>query len=76
MGAIKVEKFNMDIIEIVNMFKSVPGYVWIILAITIIVLFGQRKVWEFETKFSSERIGHGEVEIECTSSKLGKKTEH
>jgi len=63
----------MEIIEIVNMFKSVPGYVWIILAITIIVLFGQRKVWEFEMKFSSKGVGHGEVEIECTSSKLNKK---
>ena len=63
----------MDLPEVINFLKAIPVYVWVILAIVVVIIFGQRKIWEFEVKFSAEGIGYGEVEIECTSSKFSKK---
>jgi len=62
----------MELLDIVSFLKMIPVYIWVIFAIIIVIIFGQRKVWEFEAKFFSNGIGRGEVEIECTSSKFNK----
>ena len=63
----------MEITEIINLLKEVPIWAWIIFAIVITILFGDRELWEYEARFHDEAIGHGEFEIECKGRKNRKR---
>jgi hypothetical protein len=63
----------MEIVEIINLLKEVPIWAWVILAIIITILFGDRELWEYEARFHDESVGHGELEIECKGRKNRKR---
>jgi len=61
-------------VEVMHWLEGVPTWGWVVLVIVILIIFGDRKCWEYEVKFSLvEGIGHGEVEIEAYTNKLSKK---
>ena len=60
--------------QTMSFLESIPGWGWVIIVIVMIIIFGDRKVWEFEVNFSLvEGVGHGEIEFESVSSKFSKK---
>jgi len=62
------------VVELMHWLEGVPTWGWVILVVVILIIFGDRKCWEYEVKFSLvEGIGHGEVEIEAYTNKLSKK---
>jgi hypothetical protein len=63
----------MEITEIINLLKEVPIWAWIIFAIVITILFGDRELWEYEARFNDQNVGHGEFEIECKGRKNRKR---
>jgi len=66
----------MDMNEILNFLLNVPVWAWIILAIIIVIIFGDRKRWEYEVKILFPAgIGRGEIEIEAVGNKIFKKRE-
>ena len=66
----------MEINEILNFLKDVPVWGWIIVAIIILIIFGDRKRWEYEVKvLFPAGIGRGEIEIESVGNKIFKKRE-
>ena len=55
----------MELTSIIDLFQSVPFFVWIILIFIILALFSDKQLWEYEAKFIfQEGIGGGELEIE------------
>ncbi len=55
----------MDINPIIEVIQTIPFFVWIILGVFILFLFGDKQLWEYEVKFPfKEDIGRGEIEIE------------
>jgi len=66
----------MDINEIINFLKDVPTWGWVVFAIVILILFGDRECWEYEVKFSFiDGSGNGEIEIESVGNKIFKNRE-
>ena len=64
----------MEINEIINNLKEIPTWGWFILAVIIVILFGDRKRWEYEVNISFiDNFGHGEIEIEASGNKLFKR---
>ncbi|MFW5432045.1 MAG: hypothetical protein ACKE5M_07060 [Methylophilaceae bacterium] len=60
----------MELTEIINFFKDLPFWGWIILFFVYVFIFGDRKLWEYEVKFPLEAgIGRGEIEFECFKKK-------
>lgn len=50
-----------------------PVWVWVILFFVLAVLFGDKKLWEYEVKFPFKQgIGRGEIEIEGMKKKGNK----
>lgn len=45
---------------------SIPLYVWFIAGFLILLMLGDRKLWDYEAKFPlNPGVGRGEIEIEC-----------
>lgn len=66
----------MEINEFLNFLKDVPVWGWIIGAIIILIIFGDRKRWEYEVKILFPAgTGRGEIEIESVGNKIFKKRE-
>ncbi len=60
----------MEFTDIITFFKELPFWGWIILFFLYVFIFGDRKQWEYEVKFSKEAgIGRGEIELECLKKK-------
>ncbi len=60
----------MEFAEIINFFKDMPFWGWIIIFFIYVFIFGDRKLWEYEVKFPLQTgIGRGEVEFECYKKK-------
>lgn len=60
----------MELSEILNFFKDLPLWGWIILLFVYVFIFGDRKLWEYEVKFPMEvGVGRGGVELECLKKK-------
>ena len=60
----------MDISSMFELVSTIPIWVWIAGAIAILILFGDRGLWEYEVKFPfSENAGRGEVEFKCYKKK-------
>ncbi len=49
----------------VELFQSIPFFIWIILLIVIVVLFSDKQLWEYDVVFDYHPgVGSGEIEIE------------
>ena len=61
----------MDINQILELLSTIPTWVWVIGGIIfVVIVFGDRKLWELEVKFPHKQgIGRGEVEFECLKKK-------
>ena len=60
----------MDITQILEIFSSVPFYVWIIIGVILTIIFGDREIREYEVEFPYKLVvGRAEVEIECYKRK-------
>ena len=51
--------------------SALPTWVWVIgVFIFIVIVFGDRKLWELEVKFPQKHgVGRGEIEFECLKKK-------
>lgn len=55
----------MDPYSIVELFQSIPFFIWIILLVIIVILFSDKQLWEYEVIFDYHPgVGSGEIEIE------------
>ena len=61
----------MDINQIFELLTTIPTWVWVIGGIIfVVIVFGDRKLWELEVKFPQKQgVGRGEVEFECLKKK-------
>lgn len=60
----------MDISSMFELASTIPIWAWIVGAIGILILFGDRGLWEYEVKFPfTEDAGRGEVEFKCYKKK-------
>jgi len=61
----------MDVNEIFGILSTIPTWAWVIGGFVIFaILFGDRKLWEFEVKFPMKQgVGRGEIELECHKKK-------
>lgn len=55
----------MELQALIELVQSVPLFIWIVLFIAILFLFGDKQLWEYEADFMYKPgIGRGEIEIE------------
>lgn len=60
----------MELTEILNFIAGLPGWAWFVLGFGLLMLTGDRKLWEYEVKFPLQAgIGRGEIEFECLKKK-------
>ena len=61
----------MDTNQILELLSTIPTWLWVAGGfITFVIIFGDKKLWEFEVKFPMKPgVGRGEVEIECLKKK-------
>jgi hypothetical protein len=60
----------MEYTEILNFITSLPTWAWFVIGFILLILTGDRKLWEYEVKFPLQAgIGRGEVEFECLKKK-------
>ena len=52
--------------DILNFIADIPWWGWLVLFIAYVIVFGKKKLWDYEVKFPfKEGIGRGKVEFEC-----------
>ena len=63
-------------LENIKFLEQVPVYVWVIIAVIVLILFGDRKKWDKKARFpdngvrsSNGSTGPGYVEVECYRKK-------
>lgn len=60
----------MEINQIIEFASQVPTWAWVVGVIAILIIFGDKKLWELEAKFPLNKgVGRGEVEIEYYKKK-------
>jgi hypothetical protein len=60
----------MEHAEILNFITDLPSWAWFALGFGLLMLAGDRKLWEYEVKFPLKAgIGRGEIELECLKKK-------
>lgn len=60
----------IESILLANLLGDVPWYVWFGLFIVVMIIFGDRGLWDYEVKFPyTQGVGRGEVEFECYKKK-------
>ena len=56
--------------EMEPLLMGMPWYAWLVAFVVIIVIFGDRVLWDYEIKFPmTEGVGDGEIEFECHKRK-------
>jgi hypothetical protein len=54
----------MDEFNLIQLLEQIPGWGWFFIILAVIILLGDKKLWEYEVKFAfKEGIGKGEVEL-------------
>lgn len=60
----------MDFAEILNFIHNSPGWAWFVIGFVLLILMGDKKLWEFEVKFPMKQgVGRGEIEFEGLKKK-------
>ena len=55
----------MDLNSLIELFQSIPFFIWIILLVIIVILFSDKQLWEYDVIFDYHPgVGRGEIEIE------------
>lgn len=64
----------MNINDVIVFLQGVPVWAWVVFGIVVMIVFGDRKRWEYELNIPfTDGFGHGEIEIEASSNKLFKR---
>ena len=66
-----------NIVEFLNILKQLPMYVWVIIAVIVLVLFGDRKKWDRIARFPGNGVRgrnrstpkNGYIEVDCYRKK-------